>query len=595
MAITKKEFGATDAKPVVLYGLTTADSQNAIPVLVDSNGALKVSITPSLSSVYAKLDGSNQPFTGNMGISKDTPFFYLVDTFAGVTSGFSASYAQFADPLGSGAYGFLYFDRVELYDDGGFQKSSIISNGTQLQIYPDTLNSPTVLSLQHNSMDLAGSDPGFFISAGGGSSVVRYDRFQFANDGSAYSEISGDGYTSFRITPSSVYDIGVNFNLGGMELVGTDLNTFNIYTKSFTTGTNQGGTILNLSGAVVTGNAVSYVTIKATGGGSSGSTTKSPTSVSTFEYNLVTDAVNYKCLKKTPSIKSVDAVNGKYVNLLGEDPSIEFSDGGGSPSKLTYSSSTGYKFGIGTNAYATLTTTKLQFESGSSPGAGSDSTIQAQNANTSFGATNINAGDLLLKPGAVVGTGVGNLEFYAAGGNASGSTVYNPVLVATMSYNTLTFADAKNIAFNTTTGTKIGTATTQKIGFFNATPIVQVGATIDLGVVLSNLGLRAAGTAYTITTSGAVSFTGTIGLGGSITITDAKDIAIGTTTGTKIGTATTQKISLWNATPIVQPTTAVAAATFVANTSGIADDTATFDGYTIGQVVKALRNIGALA
>lgn len=83
--------------------------------------------------------------------------------------------------------------------------------------------------------------------------------------------------------------------------------------------------------------------------------------------------------------------------------------------------------------------------------------------------------------------------------------------------------------------------------------------------------------------------------GSSLTYSDAVNIAVGTTTGTKIGTATSQKISLWNATPIVQPTTAGAASTFVVNTSGIANDTATFDGYTIGQVVKALRNIGALA
>ena len=79
------------------------------------------------------------------------------------------------------------------------------------------------------------------------------------------------------------------------------------------------------------------------------------------------------------------------------------------------------------------------------------------------------------------------------------------------------------------------------------------------------------------------------------TLADAIDIAVWTTTGTKIGTATTQKLSLWNATPIVQPTTAIAAATFVANTSWIVDDTATFDWYTIGQIVKALRNIWALA
>jgi hypothetical protein len=82
---------------------------------------------------------------------------------------------------------------------------------------------------------------------------------------------------------------------------------------------------------------------------------------------------------------------------------------------------------------------------------------------------------------------------------------------------------------------------------------------------------------------------------GNLQFADAKDIVFNTTTGTKIGTATTQKLAFWNNTPIVRPTTAVAAATFVANTSGIVNDTATFDGYTIGQVVKALRNIGLLA
>ena len=37
-------------------------------------------------------------------------------------------------------------------------------------------------------------------------------------------------------------------------------------------------------------------------------------------------------------------------------------------------------------------------------------------------------------------------------------------------------ADAGNIQVGTTTGTKIGTATTQKIGFYNATPVVQPAA-----------------------------------------------------------------------------------------------------------------------
>lgn len=49
-------------------------------------------------------------------------------------------------------------------------------------------------------------------------------------------------------------------------------------------------------------------------------------------------------------------------------------------------------------------------------------------------------------------------------------------------------------------------------------------------------------------------------LTGGLTIADAKDIALNTTTGTKIGTATTQKLGFWNATPIVQPASASQAA-----------------------------------
>lgn len=68
--------------------------------------------------------------------------------------------------------------------------------------------------------------------------------------------------------------------------------------------------------------------------------------------------------------------------------------------------------------------------------------------------------------------------------------------------------DGVNIALKATTGTKIGTASTQKIGFFNATPVVQVsaisapsgGTTIDtqartainsIRTALTNLGLTA--------------------------------------------------------------------------------------------------------
>ncbi len=58
---------------------------------------------------------------------------------------------------------------------------------------------------------------------------------------------------------------------------------------------------------------------------------------------------------------------------------------------------------------------------------------------------------------------------------------------------------------------------------------------------------------------------------GLITLANAVNIAVNTSTGTKIGTATTQKLSLWNATPIVQPASANQAA--LTNSTG-----GTYDG-----------------
>jgi hypothetical protein len=87
----------------------------------------------------------------------------------------------------------------------------------------------------------------------------------------------------------------------------------------------------------------------------------------------------------------------------------------------------------------------------------------------------------------------------------------------------------------------------------------------------------------------------TIADGGDTTWGDAVNMVFNTTTGTKIATATSQKIAFWNATPLVQPTTAVAIATRVGGAGTTVTDTDTFDGYQIGQIVKALRNIGLLA
>jgi len=80
----------------------------------------------------------------------------------------------------------------------------------------------------------------------------------------------------------------------------------------------------------------------------------------------------------------------------------------------------------------------------------------------------------------------------------------------TDSYNAI-FVDASNESI------VIMSNAAGKVGFFAATAIVQPIATTDLGVVLSGLGLRAAGTAYPITTSGAVNLQGVTKLGDGAT------------------------------------------------------------------------------
>jgi hypothetical protein len=78
-------------------------------------------------------------------------------------------------------------------------------------------------------------------------------------------------------------------------------------------------------------------------------------------------------------------------------------------------------------------------------------------------------------------------------------------------------------------------------------------------------------------------------------ILDGKPIVFGTTLGTKIAVSAAQKLAFWGKAPIQQPTTAQAPAAFVANTGTAINDASTFDGYTVKQVVAALRAVGILA
>ena len=81
-----------------------------------------------------------------------------------------------------------------------------------------------------------------------------------------------------------------------------------------------------------------------------------------------------------------------------------------------------------------------------------------------------------------------------------------------------------------------------------------------------------------------------------IQILDGRNIQLGKGTGTKIGTETTQKLGFFNKTPVIQQTTtSQTAATFSSNGSGITNDAATWDGYTVGDIVAILKAFGLIA
>lgn len=166
-----------------------------------------------------------------------------------------------------------------------------------------------------------------------------------------------------------------------------------------------------------------------------------------------------------------------------------------------------------------------------------------------------------------------------------------------LSGNPITIPDNLFISFGTTTGTEIGTTTAQKLGFFGNTPLAQPSSTNLLNAI-SSLGLVAASVTYgeTVVSNSSLNVNATSRLlhtggfasldwgqrsirnsqgitvafwngsalsigntaAGNINLVLVDDstftsISVGQSSGSKIGTATAQKLGFWNATPVTQP------------------------------------------
>ncbi len=134
------------------------------------------------------------------------------------------------------------------------------------------------------------------------------------------------------------------------------------------------------------------------------------------------------------------------------------------------------------------------------------------------------------------------------------------------------------------------------IGSVSTGAVTITPATTITGAVTCSSTLSC--TAFTATS---IAGTGTIAATGHITMSDAKNIVVNTSTGTKIGTATTQKLGFWNATPVVQPIASTDTSTGAAGGTSTIYLNTTFTGaggsaaYTVGGIATALKAIGLLA
>ncbi len=79
------------------------------------------------------------------------------------------------------------------------------------------------------------------------------------------------------------------------------------------------------------------------------------------------------------------------------------------------------------------------------------------------------------------------------------------------------------------------------------------------------------------------------------------NVVLPTVTGTQIGTATTQLLGFWAATPVVQPATTGTTTGFTAGAGSAVKDDSTFTGgvgskaYRISDIVLALKQAGIMA
>lgn len=380
-----------------------------------------------------------------------------------------------------------------------FANSPIISSGTDTRVpfynsskaftddskfvYNSTTKALTLDNLLIKNTGSSGSYPDYYFTDKlGGIQLVRADNFPAG--GMSFGTSNGIAATEGAITPlgqlvaattymgyyfnQQIYFLDQTNNLFHMV---SDVNKFDFYPPTLG---DTGKVQITASGRVGINVAPSTAALEVTPVSSSGGTT--------IEYPVATTFTTtyFPITPSTVSINYYDTCFG-FSDTISDDGAGNFYSNCDSHQVGHLDYSTG---DFDSSIYGGETIDQIDYTY-----VILETTVAIFNGNTTTNGNVTITGDTLLNSGASINWDSGNVTLTQSAGLLS------------LAGGDLSVS-ARNIITDTTTGTKIGTATNQKLGFFNATPVVQQANTTDLGVVLSNLGLRASGTAYSITTTG---------------------------------------------------------------------------------------------
>lgn len=226
-------------------------------------------------------------------------------------------------------------------------------------------------------------------------------------------------------------------------------------------------------------------------------------------------------------------------------------------------------------------------------GAATSLTINAKGTGT-IGIGSVSTGAVTITPAATI-----------TGALSCSSTVNITSASATSLAVGLTGATNSAFVVDSSTGSQVAglKVTGAATGGTVAIVCIDSGGATNLTINAKGTGTIGIGSVSTgaVTITPATTITGILTSSGGITMADAKNIIVNATTGTQIATATTQKLGLWAATPVVQPVANTDTTTGAAGSTTAVFLNTTFTGpsgasaYTIGGIIKALKAVGILA